>query len=65
MKRVGWSIGVVMLVLGSAIGAVTAAVWVGAITHPDPGNLTKNLAFVTAGWAAWMLIGLLLFRRCR
>ena len=65
MRRVGWSAGVVMLIIGGAIGAVTVAVWFGVITHPDPGNLTKNVAFFTAGWAVWMLVGLVLVRRCR
>ena len=65
MKRVGGSVGVVMLFIGGAVGAVTAAVWHGVITHPDPGNLTKNVALFTAGWAVWMLVGLVLFKRCR
>ena len=65
MKRVGWSVGVVMLIIGGAVGAVTVAVWFSVITHPDPGNLKKNVALFTAGWAVWMLIGLVLFRRCR
>lgn len=65
VKRLGWSVGVVMLLIGGAVGVVTAGVWVGVITHPDPGNLTRNVAFFTAGWAVWMLIGLMLIRRCR
>ena len=65
LRRFGWSIGVVMLILGTTVGVIVAAMWVSVIQHPDPGNLTKSMAFATAGWVAWMLVGVVLFRRCR
>jgi hypothetical protein len=54
-----------MLILGATVGVVVAAMWVSVIQHTDPGNLTKNMAFVTVGWVGWMLAGFVLVRRCR
>ena len=65
LRRFGWSIGVVMLIFGATVGVILTAMWVSVIQHPDPGNLTRNMAVVTVGWVVWMLVGVALFRRCR
>ena len=55
----------VMLILGGSIGVVIGAVWIGVVTHPDPGNLVQNMLLVTAIWAIWMSVGVWLFRMGR